>query len=177
MSRDFLLAGLGSAVAICAPLGGHAETYLTEEQAGGILFPGESLTDASFKLTAEQKKLIAKESGVRVRSDKVNVRKASGGGWLFFDNTIGKHEFIDFAVALNADGSVKGVEILAYRETFGQQVREPKWREQFVGKTIESPLKLDQDIRNITGATLSSNNVTLGVRRLLHTWRVALHGS
>ncbi len=35
----------------------------------------------------------------------------------------------------------------------------------------------DLTARDLTGATLSSNNVTLGVRRLLHTWRVALHGS
>jgi FMN-binding protein len=45
--------------------------------------------------------------------------------------------------------------------------------EQFVGKTASAPLKLDADIRNISGATLSSRHVTEGVRRLLATYEVA----
>ena len=41
------------------------------------------------------------------------------------------------------------------------------WRNQFVHKSAADPLKLDQDIRNISGATLSSRHVTEGVRRLM----------
>ncbi|HEY8241630.1 MAG TPA: FMN-binding protein [Kiritimatiellia bacterium] len=174
MRRDTFIVGLVPAVAAVASPFVYAETYLTEEQARDVLFPGESFTDASFTLTEAQRKQIAKESGVRIRSDQVRVLKASGGGWLFFDAVRGQHEYIDFAVALSADGSVKGVEILEYRETYGHEVREPKWRAQFTGKTVESPLELDNDIVNITGATLSSQNVTRGVRRLLHTWNIAV---
>lgn len=177
MRRNLLFTSVAPAVAAVATPFVYAETYLTEEQAQEVLFPGESFTDATVTLTDAQKKEIAKESGVRVRSAIVHAAKASGGGWVFFDSTIGKHEFIDFAMALNADGSVKGVEILTYRETFGHEVRQPKWREQFVGKTVADPLKLDDDIRNITGATLSSYNITQGVRRLLQTWAIAFRPS
>ena len=38
---------------------------------------------------------------------------------------------------------------------------------QFVGKTSASPLKVNGDIRNISGATLSSMHVTEGVKRIL----------
>ena len=31
-----------------------------------------------------------------------------------------------------------------YRETYGGEVRNPKWRAQFIGKTKDAPLKLDQ---------------------------------
>ena len=41
------------------------------------------------------------------------------------------------------------------------------WRRQFAGKTARDPLKLDQDIRNISGATLSCRHVTDGIKRLL----------
>ncbi len=176
MRRDFLLSGLAPAVVACAAPFVYAATYLTEEQAKDVLFPGESLTDAGVTLTEEQQKEIAKSSGVRVRSAQVRAFKASGGGWLFFDSAIGKHELIDFAVALNPDGSVKGVEILEYRETYGAEVQAAKWRVQFTGKTVESPLKLHDDIQNIAGATLSSNNITKGVRRVLHTWALAIRG-
>ena len=63
---------------------------------------------------------------------------------------------------------------LDYRETFGGQVRDPNWRAQFTGKHHGQSLKLGKDIRNISGATLSSKHVTDGVRRILSTYAVVL---
>ena len=53
-------------------------------------------------------------------------------------------------------------------------MREAKWRAQFTGKTAAAPLKLDADIQNISGATLSSRHVTEGVRRILALHAIAL---
>ncbi len=90
---------------------------------------------------------------------------------------MGKHEFITYAVALDATGGVKDIEILDYRETYGSEVREPAWRAQFTGKHHGATLKLGDDIRNISGATLSSKHITDGVRRLLATYAIVLtHG-
>jgi Na+-transporting NADH:ubiquinone oxidoreductase subunit NqrC len=62
------------------------------------------------------------------------------------------------------------VEILQYRESYGGEVREPSWLGQFIGKTAASPLKVGSDIRNISGATLSSLHLTEGVKRILATY-------
>ena len=62
---------------------------------------------------------------------------------------------------------MKSIEILDYRETHGGEIRLAAWRRQFVGKTAQAPVKLDQDIKNISGATLSSKHITGGVKRLL----------
>jgi Na+-transporting NADH:ubiquinone oxidoreductase subunit NqrC len=93
---------------------------------------------------------------------------------FFVDQVVGKHEFITWALGVNADGSVKGVEILDYRETYGAEVRDPKWRAQFVGKAHGADLRLNRDIRNISGATLSCRHLTDGVKRLLATYAVAV---
>jgi Na+-transporting NADH:ubiquinone oxidoreductase subunit NqrC len=69
---------------------------------------------------------------------------------------------------------MRGVEVLVYRETHGYQIRNPEWRQAFVGKTLTDAFKLDQDIPNIAGATLSCKNVTNGVKRLLALQQVAL---
>jgi len=53
-------------------------------------------------------------------------------------------------------------------------VSAPAWRAQFVGKRGGSPLRLGNDIRNISGATLSSKHITDGVKRLLATHAVVL---
>ncbi len=87
---------------------------------------------------------------------------------------VGKHEFITYAMALDASGAVKGVEILDYRESYGGQVRDAAWRSQFTGKRHGAALKLGGDVRNISGATLSSKHVTDGVRRVLATYAVVL---
>ena len=90
---------------------------------------------------------------------------------------VGKHEFITFAVAIDVGGAVKSVEILDYRESYGGQVRDPRWRAQFIGKRAGAPLKLGGEIKNISGATLSSKHVSDGVRRLLATYAIVLaHG-
>lgn len=146
-----------------------AETYLTLAQAQAQMFPGELLNPLAVMLTKEQAEAIQAASGVKVRAPQLKVWRASGGGWFFLDQVIGKHEFITYALALDAAGAVKSVEILDYRETYGGGVRAAKWRAQFVGKRAGAPLKLGVDVANISGGTLSSRHVTDGVKRLLAT--------
>jgi len=59
---------------------------------------------------------------------------------------------------LNADGSVKQIEIMDYRETYGGQIRD-KNGEPICRKNSKSTLKLDSDIKNISGATLSCRHI------------------
>jgi hypothetical protein len=91
-------------------------------------------------------------------------------GLVVLDHVIGKHLYIDYTVALDPTGRVKRVDILTYRESYGGEVRETGWLGQFVGKTSGSPLRVGGDIRNISGATLSSLHVTEGVKRVLATY-------
>jgi Na+-translocating ferredoxin:NAD+ oxidoreductase RnfG subunit len=109
-----------------------------------------------------------------VLHDEQRVWRVSGGGWFIVDEVVGKHEYITYAAGLTADGSVKQIEIMDYRETYGGQIRDQKWRVQFVGKTSKSTLKLDSDIKNISGATLSCRHITDGVKRLLAFYEIAL---
>jgi hypothetical protein len=80
---------------------------------------------------------------------------------------IGKKELITYALGVDMDGVVQQMQVIEYLEVYGSQVRYPGWRDQFVGKTVKSPLRLDGDIANISGATLSSRHLTDGIRRLL----------
>jgi Na+-translocating ferredoxin:NAD+ oxidoreductase RnfG subunit len=46
-----------------------------------------------------------------------------------------------------------------------------------VGKTAQDPLKLNRDIQNISGATLSSKHITDGVKRVMHLYQFVLKGA
>jgi hypothetical protein len=154
-----------------------AVQYLTVDQAQRAIFPGRSFTAAPVKLTPGQRKAIEQASGVRLLHDEQQVWRVSGGGWFIVDEVVGKHEFITYGVGLNANGSVKQIEVMDYRETYGADIRNENWRAQFVGKTSQSPLKLDRDIKNISGATLSCRHITDGVKRLLAFYEIALKRS
>jgi hypothetical protein len=104
-----------------------------------------------------------------IQQDRIWRAEASGHaiGFFIFDRVIGKHLYIDYSVALDSSGRIRQVDILAYRESYGGEIRSPSWLAQFVGKTSGSPLQVGNDIRNISGATLSSHHVTEGVKRIM----------
>jgi Na+-transporting NADH:ubiquinone oxidoreductase subunit NqrC len=173
----FLIPVLILPAAISAPA--FAVQYLSVEQAQKILFPNaEQFPAAPFTLSVEQRRAIETATGVPVRAGEIKAWRVQQGGkaagWFLLDEVYGKHELITYAVALTPDGAVQGIEILDYRESHGGAVRNPKWRAQFIGKKAGAPLQLDEDIQNISGATLSCKHLADGVRRLLATYAVAL---
>ncbi len=169
MNRHLLLVPLA-----LTAIEAHATVYMTPEQAQATMFPGESLKASFRTLDATQIQAIVKASGVSPLGRQLKAWRSASGGWLIVDEVVGKHEFITYAVALDASGALKSIEILEYRESYGGQVRDPRWRAQFVGRRAGGPLQLGREIRNISGATLSSKHVTDGVRRLLATYAIVL---
>lgn len=161
-------------LALAVPAAAHATVYLSTEQAQAQMFPGARMTPDFRTLTDPQAAAIAKDSGVDLLSKDLKAWRASTGGWFILDRVVGKHEFITFALALDAQGAVKDIEILDYRESYGDQVRGAAWRAQFTGKQHGAAVRLGADIRNISGATLSSKHLTDGVRRLLATYAIVL---
>lgn len=169
---------LPAAVAVIAPQPAAATIYLTIPAAQQALFPGARFVEHPLVLSDEQRKAIARAAGAAPYDKMQRVWEVRNGGrragWFIVDRVIGKHDFITYALALGTDGSIRGLEILDYRETYGGEIRNPNWRRQFVGKLPGSQLQLDRDIKNISGATLSSRHVTDGVRRLLITYQMFL---
>jgi len=80
----------------------------------------------------------------------------------------GKDQPITFLVAIDTADRLRDVDILVYREPYGGEVAYDAWRRQFRGKSSDAALQVGRDIRTISGATISVNAVTLGVRRALH---------
>lgn len=170
---------LPASVVLLAPAPALAVQYLTLEAAQKLMFPEASaFVSQPVRLDDAQKKAVERYAGVRLRFPEQPVWQVMTAGrpagWFVLDEVYGKHEFITYAVALDATGAVRGVEILEYRETHGGQIVDPKWRAQFTGKRYGAALKLDQDIANISGATLSCKHVAEGVRRILAIYEVAL---
>jgi len=165
------------AVVFAAP--SYAAQYLTVEQAQRLMFANaDGFTAQPVALDARLKRLIKERSGVNVRNDVQQVWRALAGGkqigWFIVDEVIGKHEFITYALTLDMSGAILGVEIMDYRETHGHEVRNAKWRAQFKGKRAGEAFELDEDIQNISGATLSCKHIADGAKRLVALYEAAL---
>ncbi|GAB3032491.1 FMN-binding protein [Bowmanella dokdonensis] len=150
----------------------YAVNYFSVTDAQQALFPeAQKFIESPLSLSDEDKDRIKELAGVRQRQDQQPVWRVEAGGeligWFIVDDVVGKHEYITYAVALSPQGKVLGMEIMSYRETHGDEVRQASWRQQFKGKDVQASFKLGDDIANISGATLSCRNLTDGMKRLL----------
>ena len=169
----------GAVVAACAaaPTSAFAVDYMSAEQAARLMFPDADRLEArDVVLDAAQMQALAAH-GINARSARWPVtiarRGAAALGYVVSDAVVGKFELIGYAVGIDLAGAVTQVEILSYRESHGGEIRLPAWRRQFAGKTVESPIRVGEDIANISGATLSCTHVTDGVRRIVAVVQVA----
>lgn len=124
------------------------------------------------KLAASLERIFGR--GVRVDSiiaDTAIVIRVHAGdallGYAAVRNAMGKDQPITYLVATDSADALRDIDILVYREPYGGEVAYDPWRKQFRGKTAAAPLQVGKDIRNVSGATISSNAVTRAVRQTL----------
>jgi Na+-translocating ferredoxin:NAD+ oxidoreductase RnfG subunit len=165
------LAALAAASMGAAPA--FAIDYMNAEQARKLFFPAAAKwQDKVVTLDAAQLRSVAERAGMPARSAAWSLSNALDDkgaviGTVVVDQVIGKFELITYAVGLDRSGAIAGIEILSYRESHGSEIRLPAWRRQFAGKSLAQPIKAGEDIAIISGATLSCNHVTDGVRRIV----------
>jgi Na+-translocating ferredoxin:NAD+ oxidoreductase RnfG subunit len=151
---------------------GSIEVYLTEEQALKILFPkAQKIQNEELRLTAEQKARIEERIGWKFPEESFKAFKALANGkvdgYAVLQETIGKHRPITYIVGITPEGRVFNVEIMVYRESKGGEVRRKRFNSQYEGKTAQDPIRINKDIINVTGATMSVRSVSAGVKRAL----------
>jgi len=175
-NRRTLLQNIGAA-SLCASspfVGGvtWAASFMEVEQAQKLLLPHAD-TFQAVPFTPDEATLhaLVKATDMRVpKQFNPKIWRASQGGktlgWVMLDRVIGKVDLIDYAAGFDAQGTALGMEVLAYRESHGAEIKQSAWRKQFVGKKGPGTMRFADDIRNISGATLSCQHVTEGMQRL-----------
>jgi len=150
---------------------GHAQAvYLTTRQALTEFFPkSERVTFFKVPLSAEQRGRLAArlgyDPGRAAQTFYVGLTGRRIDGYAVVDEQQGLSLPITFAVLLDTSGRVERMEILAYREPRGDEVRSPRFRNQFVGKRSSDAIRAHDDISAVSGATISSRSMAIGVRR------------
>ena len=129
------------------------------------------ITQTNLLLTEDDRQKIidrlkgqAATESVSVYCCKMNDKTV---GYGFVDNVKGKTQLITYLVALQPDGTMEDVDVLAYREAYGGEIANDSFRRQFRQKTIDDKLRPGNDIKNISGATISVRAITHGVKKVL----------
>jgi Na+-translocating ferredoxin:NAD+ oxidoreductase RnfG subunit len=167
--RTFQVASLAALFLATAGRASAEEVYWTPK---ALLKDFFKTSDKVGYLTLETKPHAAAlkaRLGALPPKDKYVVFVARTGdrvdGYAVIDEERGQHEPITFAVKLSPAGAVERMEVMVYREGYGAEIREPRFRRQFEGKVERDALKVGDDLVAISGATISSKAMAIGVRR------------
>ena len=150
--------------------------YLTKDEALKLVLGSDSEISYQPRSIPKELQVELQSAGVATEDlETTHLFIGSKSGKLtafaFIDTQIGKHLPITFIVGVSPEGQVTRTEIMVYREKYGSQVREPAFLQQFSGKTVDDELRISEaGMRHVTGATISSKSISIGVRRNLKIW-------
>jgi len=148
------------------------QAYLTEEQALDLVFPecDEIVTD-EFVMTPEEKSSLEKLLSRRLYEDgfRTYIGRKNGAiqGYAIITEEIGKFHPFTFVVGVGTDGKITNIAVLIYRESRGGEIAKKRFLYQFMGKSFKNPIRINKDIINVTGATMSVQCMCAGVRKVL----------
>ncbi len=149
-----------------------AEVFLSEEEAVKLMFPkSEHIRKELLTVPQDKKTLIESRIGWKFPEESFEVYIGETGthidGYALVQNTIGKHKHMTYMVGVDAHGLVSNVELLVFREARGSEVRTKRFNVQYEGKSVLDPVRINKDIINISGATMSVRSMTAGIKRVL----------
>jgi hypothetical protein len=144
---------------------------ITVEEALELIFPGAITDRQTLFLSDEQLQKIATLSGSELKSSLATRFEATGDGgavlgWAYLDTHPVRTLPETLMIVLGADGAVKRVEVVTFREPIEYMPREG-WYGQYEGRLLDDDLALKRGIRPVTGATLTARATTEAVRRVL----------
>lgn len=149
-----------------------AEAFMSEEEGVKIMLPkSERVRKDIIKLSPEKKAQIEERIGWKFPEQSFEVYIGETGtqvdGYALVQNTIGKHKPMTYMVGIDNKGQVSDVELLVFRESRGSEIRQKRFNAQYEGKTVNDPVRINKDIINISGATMSVRSMSAGIKRVL----------
>ncbi len=148
------------------------QVFLTEDAALKLAFPDcDRVEKKVIQISKDKKERIESRLGWVLSESTAAVFEGFSGkeprGRAMVAEEIGKFKPITFMVKVSNEGKVERVDVMVYREAVGSEVRRPRFTRQFRGKSASDPLRINRDILNVTGATMSVQAMTAGVKKAL----------
>lgn len=148
---------------------------ITREEALTAAYPGARIEAERLFLSGSEVEEVENLAGVGSVSALVARYLAWNGedlaGRAYIDTHLVRTKKESLLICLNADGSVKRIEVTAFQEPPEYQAS-PLWYRQYSGRELNDELQLNRGIRPLAGATLTAAAANAAVRRVLALDRV-----
>lgn len=149
----------------------YEQVYLSEAQALTQIMGSLKVEKRMVIIDANAKKVIQKKLRRKITESQIPVWVGLNGGkverYAFILDEMGKHYPITFIVGISAQAKVTQVAVMVYRERRGDAVKRKRFLDQFVNKSGKDPVEINTDIIHLTGSTISSWSIAMGVRKAL----------
>jgi len=172
-----------------------AVTLLTEEEALANFLPNadevaqQKIIASDQQLSVIKGNLGGKLVHILKGDDAIKINQRNE--WLFYlakqKNKLtnvaiileetGKWGPIKFFVKLDPEGKISDIAVMKYTETRGRPVASRSFLRQFSGKALNDPIKVDNDIVGISGATISSDAACFVAKKAMLLYKILILNS
>lgn len=158
----------------------YERDFSTPERSLIAMFPGAKVIVKNIVISRDQKRRIEELARSRIDSRLISVYlvknedKVIAYGYVDVHRVRTHPESVLFVIS--PEGKIIAVEVLSFNEPL-EYMADEAWLDLFKGKSLDrDPLRVNRDIPNMTGATLTARAVTKAARRALAIWKVLFGG-
>lgn len=149
----------------------QAAPLMSQKEALALAFPAGVTVERKTAYLSDEQIQQAQTAGQvkiasRVWSYYVGTSTQGPTGYAYFDTHVVRTMTETFMAVVDCDGRLRFVELLAFAEPEDYKPGS-RWLAQFKGRPAREGLWVGRTIRNMTGASLTSQSMTDGVRRVL----------
>lgn len=152
-----------------------ARVLMTQPEALAAAFPKAAPTRKTAFLGAEQVKEAARMAQAKVESRIWTYYEGAGPDGkrrsAYFETHVVRTMPETFIAVVNEDATLDYIELLSFEEP-DDYLPSGRWLKQFRAKRLADGLLVGRALRNMTGASLTSNALAEGARRVLAVHRV-----
>ncbi len=174
-----LLIGIAVPLALAAAARPACATvFLAKDEALALAFPGaDRVEERTVIMTDAQKEEVERRGRAKLETQLWTIYVGWKGtevqGYAVIDTHNVRTLPETFMVVIEPKGTLRRVDVLAFHEP-PEYLPTERWIGQFPGRALDDDLKLGAGIQAITGATLSAQAMTSGVRRALALFAVLI---
>jgi len=151
---------------------GTVQVLTSEEHALAAIFPdADSAHPGVIALDSARREALRALLGRHVRDSAFVYfdvfAQGRRAGTAVIAEERGKYRPITFMAGVDTALRIVDARVLVYRESRGGEVQRTRFLKQYPGKSLSDPIRINRDIINITGATISVNALNAGIRKVL----------
>jgi len=166
------------AFVLLIPKTGETQVFMGKKKALKTAFPdADRVERKNIFFTDEQRKVLQQTArasfGERLYTYYIGFQGDTLLRYAFIDTHVVKSKTETVMVVVSTEGEIEFIRILAFYEP-PEYMPSSSWLGQIIGKTLDDPIQIHQDVDTISGATVSTDSIASLARKVLAFHKIIL---